>query len=75
MNQVWRCLPRNNGERGASAVEYGLMTAAIAAIVVGVVLVLGQFVSARLTETCVNIAITDGGDPAACDDTGGSGAE
>ncbi len=32
-------------ERGASAVEYGLMVAAIAAVIVGVVFGLGQYVS------------------------------
>ncbi len=32
---------RTRGERGATAVEYGLMVALIAAVIVGVVLTLG----------------------------------
>jgi pilus assembly protein Flp/PilA len=44
------------GERGASAVEYGLLVAGIAAIIVAMVFVLGQGVLNDLfTETCNSI--------------------
>lgn len=39
-------------DRGASAVEYGLMVAAIAAIIVGVVFGLGRVVSTAFDHTC-----------------------
>ena len=42
-------------DQGASAVEYGLLVAAIAAVIVGVVFVLGGKVSAAFnkTNTCM----------------------
>ncbi len=39
-------------DRGASAVEYGLMVAAIAALIVGVVFGLGGVVNEIFTDTC-----------------------
>jgi len=39
-------------DRGASAVEYGLLIAAIAAIIVGVVFTLGTKVKAGFSTTC-----------------------
>jgi len=43
-------------ERGASAVEYGLLVAGIAAVIVGTVFILGQGVFLNLfTETCNSI--------------------
>ena len=39
-------------DRGASAVEYGLMVAAIAAVIVGVVFGLGQLVHSAFSKTC-----------------------
>jgi Flp pilus assembly pilin Flp len=48
-------------DRGASAVEYGLLVAAIAAVIVGIVFGLGGIVSATFqqTEDCI-IAIENG---------------
>lgn len=48
-------------DRGASAVEYGLLVAAIAAVIVGVVFGLGGIVGATFqqTEDCI-IAIENG---------------
>ena len=48
-------------DRGASAVEYGLLVAAIAAVIVGVVFGLGGIVGATFqqTEDCI-IAIRNG---------------
>jgi pilus assembly protein Flp/PilA len=56
----------NRDERGATAVEYGLLVALIAAIIVAVVVLLGQNILEGFTDT--NTAIEnndDGGAPAA----------
>jgi pilus assembly protein Flp/PilA len=51
---AWLRLGRD--ERGASAVEYGLMVAGIAAVIVAAVFALGQGVLANLfTSTCNSI--------------------
>jgi pilus assembly protein Flp/PilA len=42
-------------DRGASAVEYGLMVAAIAAVIVGVVFGLGSVVHDAFGKTCDRI--------------------
>ena len=42
-------------DEGASAVEYGLLVAAIAAVIVGVVFLLGSKVSATFSKTCSGI--------------------
>jgi pilus assembly protein Flp/PilA len=46
-------------DEGASAVEYGLLVAAIAAIIVGVVFILGGKVSSAFNKT--NTCISNGG--------------
>lgn len=43
-------------DRGASAVEYGLMVAAIAAVIVAVVFGLGSIVRGTFQQTCDTIA-------------------
>ena len=43
-------------ERGASAVEYGLLVAGIAAVVVGVVFLLGGTLSGVFNDTNTSIA-------------------
>jgi pilus assembly protein Flp/PilA len=43
---------RTTADRGASAVEYGLMIAAIAAVIVGTVFALGGFVKGTFDKTC-----------------------
>lgn len=43
---------RTTADKGASAVEYGLMVAAIAAVVVGTVFALGGFVKDAFDDTC-----------------------
>lgn len=50
-------------EDGASAVEYGLLVAGIAALVVAIVFLLGGVISDTFTETCDTVA--DGGTAAA----------
>jgi pilus assembly protein Flp/PilA len=42
-------------DRGASAVEYGLMVAAIAAVIVAIVFGLGGLVKSTFTDTCQEI--------------------
>lgn len=59
----------HGGDHGASAVEYGLLVAAIAAVIVVVVFVLGGFIQDAFTNTCQNIATEDADDtslPADC---------
>lgn len=48
-------------DEGASAVEYGLLVAAIAAIVVTVVFAIGRFVQAGFNDTCSEINKNDAG--------------
>jgi pilus assembly protein Flp/PilA len=43
-------------DRGASAVEYGLMVAAIAAVIVGIVFGLGKLVGGTFNNTCQSIS-------------------
>ncbi len=50
-------------DRGASAVEYGLMVAAIAAVIVGVVFGFGHLVNDTFTKTSNCIAAHGSGDP------------
>ncbi|GAT71339.1 pilus assembly protein [Planomonospora sphaerica] len=42
--------PRDDSERGATAVEYGLMVALIAAVIVGTVILLGQGLDLKFNE-------------------------
>jgi pilus assembly protein Flp/PilA len=51
-----RKVSRHARDRGASAVEYGLMVAAIAAVIVGVVFGLGSLVSNAFHNTCTSMA-------------------
>jgi pilus assembly protein Flp/PilA len=50
-----RKVMRDTKDRGASAVEYGLMVAAIAAVIVGIVFGLGGVVADVFTNTCQSI--------------------
>ena len=52
-------------ERGASAVEYGLLVAGIAAIIVLVVFAFGTQIQAVFTDTCNSVA-TGSGSGAGC---------
>ena len=47
--------PEVRDERGASAVEYGLLIAAIAAIIVLVIFALGGVVSGQYSDTCGSV--------------------
>jgi len=46
---------RLRSDRGATAVEYGLLVALIAAVIVGIVLVVGQQVSNAFNSVSSNI--------------------
>jgi pilus assembly protein Flp/PilA len=54
-----RKVMRDTKDRGASAVEYGLMVAAIAAVIVGIVFGLGTIVGNTFKDTCSSL--TSGG--------------
>jgi pilus assembly protein Flp/PilA len=47
---------RRNDENGASAVEYGLLVAGIAALIVAVVFLFGGMISGVFSNTCTKIA-------------------
>ena len=49
-----------NDERGASAVEYGLLIAGIAALIVVAVFALGPVVKEAFTDTCGSIKAAPG---------------
>lgn len=51
---------RRDDERGASAVEYGLLVAGIAAVIVTLVFILGGKISNAFDDTCKKIASGDG---------------
>ena len=60
-----RKVSRSAHDRGASAVEYGLMVAAIAAVIVGVVFGLGTLVKSAFSKTCQAVATSGAvGNPA-----------
>lgn len=73
-----RATGRDALDRGASAVEYGLMVAAIAAVIVGVVFALGSFVGSAFQKTCTTMASQPDangdplGDVASCAAPGGN---
>ena len=54
-----RKVSRHARDRGASAVEYGLMVAAIAAVIVGVVFGLGTLVQNAFNKTCNAMSAQD----------------
>lgn len=52
MLQFMQRIQRRRTEDGASAVEYGLLVAAIAAIIVVIVFALGRLVQGGFSDTC-----------------------
>jgi pilus assembly protein Flp/PilA len=55
MLQFLQRLVNRKDEKGASAVEYGLLVAAIAALIVVIVFALGGLVKNVFTDTCKGI--------------------
>ena len=53
-------------ERGASAVEYGLLIAGIAAVIVIIVIALGGQIEDAFSDTCDEIAKRSGAATATC---------
>jgi pilus assembly protein Flp/PilA len=54
-------------DEGASAVEYGLLVAAIAALIVLVVFALGGVVKGVFSKTCNDVGSKSGQSTASCD--------
>ena len=52
MLQYMQRIMRQRNDEGASAVEYGLLVAAIAAIIVLIVFAIGKFVQGGFKTTC-----------------------
>jgi pilus assembly protein Flp/PilA len=67
-----RKVMHSSKEHGASAVEYGLMVAAIAAVIVGIVFGLGGVVKEVFTTTCTTIQ-TNAAPEGNCAGAGGVG--
>jgi pilus assembly protein Flp/PilA len=53
--QYMRSIMRAKNEEGASAVEYGLLVAAIAALIVVIVFALGHIIAKVFGDTCKKI--------------------
>ena len=51
----WSLTNRRDNEDGASAVEYGLLVAAIAAVVVTLVFALGGMIKGSFQKTCDSV--------------------
>jgi pilus assembly protein Flp/PilA len=56
MISLLRKSSRRDDDRGASAVEYALLVAAIAAVIVAIVFGLGGVVKGIFTSTCTEIS-------------------
>jgi pilus assembly protein Flp/PilA len=52
-------LARRREDQGASGVEYGLLVAAIAAVIVGLAFAIGTFVHNGFQKTCDELATHD----------------
>jgi pilus assembly protein Flp/PilA len=55
LSYIWALRNRRNDE-GATAVEYGLLVAAIAAVIVAVVFVIGHYVHGAFSTTCSSLS-------------------
>jgi pilus assembly protein Flp/PilA len=55
LQTIQRLIDRRKDEQGASAVEYGLLVAAIAALIVVIVFALGGIIKDVFTNTCKTI--------------------
>jgi len=58
---VWLGRPGSNDEDGASAVEYGLMLAGVAALIIAVVFFFGGAVAGLFNDTCDTVNTGSGG--------------
>lgn len=55
-------LSRDHTEDGASAVEYGLLLAGIAALIIGIVFLFGGAVSDQFDSSCDSVTVDSVGD-------------
>ncbi len=55
LRYYWALLERRKSDEGASAVEYGLLVAAIAALIVVIVFALGKIINQVFQDTCDSI--------------------
>ena len=60
MLELFRIIRRPREEDGASAVEYGLLVAGIAALVVAVVFVFGGVIKSAFQTTCATVKTGSG---------------
>jgi len=58
---VWIEGPHSTDEDGASAVEYGLLVAGIAALVVAVVFLFGGMIGGLFSDTCDDVGTGSSG--------------
>jgi len=58
---VWLRRPESIDEDGASAVEYGLMIAGVAALIITVVFFFGEVVGSLFDGTCDSVGTGSGG--------------
>jgi pilus assembly protein Flp/PilA len=56
MLEFFRSIGRPRGENGASAVEYGLLVAGIAALIVAIVFLFGGVIRGAFSKTCGTIS-------------------
>ena len=61
-----RKIASRKSDEGASAVEYGLLVAAIAAAIAVLVFAIGGMVTSQFHRTCTNIDQADAGTAANC---------
>lgn len=66
MLQLLQRLVNRKDEKGASAVEYGLLVAAIAALIVVIVFALGGVVKGVFSSTCTTIGTNASQSTASC---------
>lgn len=66
MLELIQRLVNRKDEKGASAVEYGLLVAAIAAVIVLIVFALGKIVNEVFEDTCSTIADNAAGITSTC---------
>ena len=65
MTAFLRSLARRRDEDGASAVEYGLLVAGIAALIVAIVFLLGGVIKSAFSKTCGTVS-SKGNSSATC---------
>jgi len=52
MLEYLRSITRRRDENGASAVEYGMLVAGIAALIVAIIFVMGGMIKSSFSKTC-----------------------